>query len=476
MRRAVSKDPDDPGLPFDSPGGDSDAEQAEEEAPLTVSELVGLVGETLERDFGGVMVAGELTSFTRAASGHCYFAISDEGASIDAVMWRSDVRRLAFKPDVGDEVLCIGRVGVYQKSGRMQLYVSSMRPVGEGAAQRAFEELKRKLAAEGLFDEDVKRELPFLPETIGVVTSRSGAALHDILTTLRRRFGRCHVVLSPAVVQGADAPRDICRALAGLELYGRCDVVIVGRGGGAAEDLAAFNDEKVVRAVAMFPVPVVSAVGHEVDVSLSDLAADHRAATPTAAAEAVVPVFAELIEELADYRSRLYGGTNRLLTGLRHQVGSVAGKLRDPAIAVATGRQRVDEAAIRLERALVGGHRTTTARFMGARERLRRQATEYAKTLSARLAHLEIKMHDGMSGRSRRAATRFAETASKLEVLSPLSVLDRGYSLVARASDGKLVRSSSEIDSGDELRLRFRRGTGVATVVSTAAGEEEQAT
>jgi exodeoxyribonuclease VII large subunit len=471
MRRPVSNDSDPPRLPFLSTDGEAETAPAEE-APLTVSELVSLVGETLDREFGAVLIAGELTAFTRAASGHCYFTVSDDGASIDAVMWRGDTRRLAFKPETGDAILCIGRVGVYQKTGRMQLYVSSMRPVGEGAAQRALEELRKKLAAEGLFSDERKRDLPYLPETIGIVTSRSGAALHDILTTLRRRFGRCHVVLSSAVVQGAQAPADICRALERLERYGRCDVVIVGRGGGAAEDLAAFNDEKVVRAIAGFPVPVVSAVGHEVDVSLSDLAADLRAATPTAAAEAVVPVFSELMEELTDFRSRLYSGTSRLIVGLRHRVGSVAGKLRDPTLAVATGRQRVDEAAIRLERALRGGLRTESARFTNTRERLRRQAADYAKSLAAQLSNLETKLHEGMGNRRHSAVTNLAESASKLAALSPLAVLDRGYSLVARTADGKLVRSASEIRSGDDLRLRFRMGTALATVVSTETQEE----
>jgi len=444
----------------------ADDETPREELPLEVSELVGLIAETLERDFSRVLVLGELTSFKRAASGHCYLTLSDDQASIDAAMWRTDARRLTFEPKVGDEVVCLGRIGVYANQGRMQLYVTSVKPVGAGAAQRALEELRRKLAAEGLFDEQHKRALPYMPHTIGVVTSRSGAALHDILTTLRRRFSRCHVVLSPAVVQGGEAPRALVRALGALESYGRCDVVIIGRGGGAAEDLAAFNDENVVRAVAAFPVPIVSAVGHEVDYTLCDLAADLRAATPTAAAESVVPVLSEILEELGALDLRLHRAAVRFVDHLRHRVGSTAGRLKDPAALVAENRQRADEMLMRLERSLLSRHRGAGAHVRDLQERLYGLGTRYVDNLELTLEALDKRMHHGLERRRREAVRRFAEVSSKLGALSPLAVLERGYSLTTGV-DGRLIRDAVEIDAGDEVRLRFHRGAASARITST---------
>jgi exodeoxyribonuclease VII large subunit len=439
---------------------------AHEEAPLSVSELVSLVGETLASTFADLLVAGEISNFKEAASGHCYLTLSDRESSIDAVIWRNDARRLAFAPAIGDEVLCRGRMGVYSRSGRMQLYVTAMRPIGAGAAQRALEELKRKLASEGLFDADRKRELPFLPRTIGIVTSRAGAALHDVLTTISRRFPCCRVVLAAAVVQGGDAPKSIVAALDLLARFGACDVVIVGRGGGAAEDLAAFNDEGVVRAIAAFPVPTVSAVGHEVDTTLSDLAADRRAATPTAAAELVVPVYMELAESVSSLDSRLHGAASRTVRNARHRVGDTAGRLKDPRLLVASARQRADEALLRLERALGDRHRSSESVWRSLRERLLDTGRGYCAEATRRVGELDERMQGGMSRRRERVSTRFAGLRAKLDALSPLAVLERGFSLVSR-SDGSFVRVASELEVGEILDLRFRRGRAKARVVET---------
>ena len=395
------------------------------EAPLSVGELVGLLSGSLEREFSHILVVGELTAVNRAASGHVYFTLSDESASVDCVLWRSDAFRLAFQPRQGDEVVVRGRMGVFARSGRMQLYASAMKPVGAGAAQKAFEALRRRLAAEGLFAPERKRPLPLLPRVVGLVTSRSGAAVHDILVTLRRRFPGVHVVLASSVVQGAEAPRSIVAALARLAAFGGCDVVIVGRGGGAAEDLAAFNEESVVRAVAAFPVPVVAAIGHEVDVSLCDLAADLRAATPTAAAEAVVPVRSELVTAVATAAYRLRSAAQRRLAELRMGVEAASGRLRHPAARIAELRQRADRHAMLLERAL-----------------------------RARVAM---------------PVRRLAELSSALDALSPLAVLERGYSLTTGAS-GRLVRDAGELKMGDRVELRFHRGRAGADIVWRDAG------
>jgi len=447
--------------------------ETEEEAPLTVSELVGLIGGTLERQFSHLLVLGEITSFSRAGSGHCYFTLADQHACVEAVLWRTDALRLAFRPQIGDEVVCRGRMSVFARQGRMQLYVTAMKPVGAGAAQRALEQLRRRLAAEGLFATERKRPLPYVPSTIGVVTSRRGAALHDILTTLRRRFAGVHVVLAPAVVQGAQAPRQIVRALEMLAEYGLCDVVIVGRGGGASEDLAAFNDEAVVRAVATFPVPVVSAVGHEVDISLCDLAADHRAATPTAAAEAVVPVRDEVVAQLVTASHRLEASARRLVASLRHRIDAVGGRLRDPATSLAQARQSIDRMERRLERALQRRARAAArdldnltrafvrsgrARSTGARERTQTLATALDRAMRARIAG---------------AGSRLAALASKLDALSPLAVLARGYSL-ARRGDGSLVRSAAQLEVGETLALRFYAGLAGAQVLWRSDTEPAQ--
>jgi exodeoxyribonuclease VII large subunit len=407
----------------------AEAEAPEDEAPLTVGELVGLVSGTFEREYAHLLVVGELTSVHRAASGHVYFTLSDASSSIDGVMWRGDALRLAFLPRPGDEVLVRGRMGVFARNGRMQLYAAAMKPVGAGAAQRAFEALRKKLADEGLFAAERKRPLPLLPSVIGVVTSRTGAVLHDILVTLRRRFPGVRVVLAPAIVQGEGAPRSIVAALGRLATSGLCDVVVVGRGGGSAEDLAAFHDEAVVRAVASFPVPVVSAVGHEVDVSLCDLAADFRAATPTAAAEAMVPVRADLLAEVDTAVHRLRTAMHRRLAALRLGVDAAGGRLRHPAARVAELRQRADRVADRLEKTL----------------RLRTE----------------------------RSARRLAALASALDALSPLAVLQRGYSLAA-SPGGRVVRDAAQLTVGERIELRFRRGRAGADVVwIEAEGPEE---
>lgn len=392
----------------------------EGEAPLSVGELLGLVSGTFDRDFPHLLVVGELGPVNRAASGHVYFTLSDDTACMDCVMWRGDAFRLAFQPRQGDEVLIRGRLGVFARNGRMQLYATAMKPVGAGLAQKAFEALRQKLAAEGLFAPERKRPLPFLPSVIGIVTSRTGAALHDVLVTLRRRCPGVRVVLAPTVVQGSEAPRGIVAALARLAACGLCDVVILGRGGGAAEDLAAFNDEAVVRAVAAFPVPVISAVGHEVDVSLCDLVADLRAATPTAAAESVVPVRSELLSAVETGAHRLRAAMQRRLAELRLGVDAAGGRLRHPAARIAEIRQGADRFAMLLERAL----------------------------------------------RARVAAPvrRLAQLSSSLDALSPLAVLERGYSLAAD-SNGRIVRDAAEVNIGDRVELRFHRGRARADIV-----------
>ena len=457
-------------LPFGSTDDEGGSTVSPEREPITVAALVAEIGATLDAEFADVLVAGELSSYKLASSGHCYFTLSDSRASIDAAMWRSDVRKQKHKFEVGDEVVCRGRIGVYDRQGRMQLYATRLDPVGLGAAQRALEELKKRLHGEGLFDSDRKAALPFLPRTVGIVTSATGAAFRDILTTLERRFAHLAVVLSPAIVQGKEAPTSIIRAIDLLEADGRADVIIVGRGGGASEDLAVFNDERVVRRVAGCRIPTVSAVGHEVDTTLCDLVADYRAATPTAAAEAVVPVYAELLDDVLDSRMRLAKAIRGRVQFERHRLGNTAGRLRHPNVLLAQTRQRLDEAGMRLERALVADEKRARRRFERSRDSLITFARSWTEKRSTEVRALDRRARRAISRTYLDRATSFAELRSKLDALSPLAVLERGYSLVAR-DDGKLVRRAADLSPDDPLKVRFQKGRALVRVVSTDSGD-----
>ena len=381
---------------------------------LTVSELARRIRTVLDDGLREVWVVGELSNLRRPSSGHLYFCLKDRQSQIAAVMFRSTSQVLTFRPEDGLEVIVRGRVSLYDVRGDLQLYVDWMEPRGLGSLQLALEALKRKLAEEGLFAPARKRPLPPLPRAVGLVTALSGAAVQDMLTVLRSRWPSARVIISPVRVQGKGAAPEICTALAALNRVEEVDVVIVGRGGGSAEDLWAFNDERVARAIAASRVPVVSAVGHEIDFTVADLVADCRAPTPTAAAAMVVPDRLELGERLAALESALAGTLQRRLRIGRERVRAGEERLKDPRRVLEILRQRVDELG---ERAIA----STERRLRWARERL--QATE-----------------------------------GRLGALSPLAVLERGYS-IARREDGAVVRLADEVAVGDVLDLRLSRGS-----------------
>lgn len=397
---------------------------------LSVRALTLYIKGRLESDpeLAAVWVRGELSGCKiYPGSGHMYFTLKDESASIAGVMWRSEVQRLRFRPQDGQQVLVWGSIGVYEAGGRYQLYARELEPAGVGALYLQLEELKRKLAAEGLFDPARKRPLPFLPRKVGVVTSPAGAAIRDIITVARRRWPGVHIVLAPAVVQGAEAPPSIVAALGLVAQVPGVDVVICGRGGGSLEELWAFNDEKVVRAIAACPIPVISAVGHETDTTLADFAADRRAATPSNAAELAVPEAAALRLMLADDRLRLAQALRRRI---QFERGRIDGLLRRATLArpqarVAQGRQRVDELSHRLG--------------LAVRRRLERE-----------------------QGRLARAATA-------LEAMSPLAVLGRGYAIAFK--DGRVLKEAAAAP-GDRVQVRLRRGL-IETRVEAVAPESE---
>ena len=394
------------------------------ERPCTVTEITQAIKQALETAFPPLWVTGELAEYTVAASGHRYFTLKDESCRLRCVMWRSQ-NLSGFVPETGMQVLAYGKVAIYERGGQYQLSVSQLFQAGVGQQQLALEALKKKLHDEGLFDTDRKRPLPPYPGTIGVVTSRSGAAIRDIINVLARRFPSVRVVLRPALVQGDGASEDIVQGIADLNTLGDPDVLIVGRGGGSAEDLAAFNTEEVARAIAGSAIPVISAVGHEIDFTLADLASDCRAPTPSAAAEMAVRDQAELLDRISQLCRRAYDSVARLLQENAELLESYRESygLRRVADWVLQHMQRIDE----LHKDLQNGIRND----YGAR------------------------------------AESYRRLTAQLGALSPLSVLTRGYGLAQRVDDDAIIQDAGSLAIGDRLRLRLARGEAICTVDET---------
>jgi exodeoxyribonuclease VII large subunit len=382
---------------------------------LTVSQLNQRIRESLEGAFDAVWVAGEVSNFRAPPSGHFYFSLKDRRSQIAAVMFRSANQLLPFRPEDGMEVIVRARVGIYEPRGDLQLCVEAMEPRGLGAQQLALEQLKQRLAAEGLFADARKRALPFLPRAVGIVTALKGAAIHDLLSVLRSRAPGVRIDIRPVRVQGKGAAPDIAQAVADLNRLGKPDVIIVGRGGGSLEDLWAFNDERVARAIAASGVPVVSAVGHEIDFTVSDLVADRRAPTPTAAAAMVVPDQRELSAWLDRTALALRLAIQRQIGVRRERLAAQARHLRHPREVLKALQQRLDE-------------------------------------LSERAVH-------AVTSRIRFAQQRLRGGAERLQALSPLAVLQRGYSIARRVEDGRVIRDAADLKGGEHLRLTFARGT-----------------
>ena len=442
------------------------------EGILSVSALTGLIKSTLAEAFPAIWVKGELSGFRRYPSGHLYFSLKDEGAVLGCVMWKGRAGRLAFEPQDGLEIEAFGSVSVYEPQGRYQLVVDEMRPAGVGALLLAFEELKKRLAAEGLFDAARKQPLPRYPGRIGLVTSPAGAAVRDLVKVLRARWPSIQIVLAPVRVQGEGAAEEIAAAIERFDRYGRVDLLIVGRGGGSLEDLWAFNEESVVRAIAACRLPVISAVGHEVDVTLADFAADVRAATPSNAAEIAVPSRAEVARLVTQCRGRLKRALRATLDQGRRRLEALTARygFRRQEEALGHLQQRVDELLDRL-------HDAVRSMLERARERLEHIASRYGlrewpRVLEARREELDD-MREQMDAaivqvtlERRRHATALAD---RLRALSPRLVLERGYCLV-RAPDGTFVRAAGAVTVGEMLTIEFSRGEADARVERVRPG------
>lgn len=437
---------------------------------FTVSDLTANIRGILENAYSEVWVEAEISNCRLWNTGHLYFTLKDPGAQIKAVMFKSDVRTLKFKPEDGLHVIVRGRMSVYEPKGEYQLVCERMEPHGLGALQLAFEQLKRRLQAEGLFDAARKRALPALPRKIGIVTSLDGAAIRDIIKILGRRYPNAHLVIRPARVQGEGAGGEVARGIRDIVKVRGIDVVIVGRGGGSVEDLWAFNDESVARAIVASPVPIISAVGHEVDFTIADFAADVRAPTPSAAAEMVVARkedFCNHIERLSHRLAGAMRGSIARLESRVHVLNRRPGFAGWPARLALRGRHCAETS-----HALRHAARASVARRLRVFQTLRLQLEQYDLrrrfgTVRARLARVDGMLRAAAIERHHRAHARLHTCAAQLHSLSPLAVLGRGYAVVWNDSRTRAIRTSSEVRAGERVRVTLSEGELACEVVKT---------
>ncbi len=442
------------------------------EGVLSVSALTQRIKEALESGFPAVWVKGELTGVKRAPSGHLYFSLKDPASQLDCVMWKSAFTRLGFEPQDGAEVEAFGDVSVYAARGRYQLTVREMRPAGIGALLLALEQLKRKLQAEGLFDAARKRPLPRYPMRIGLVTSPVGAAVRDLVKVLRARWPSIGIVLAPVRVQGEGAAGEIAEAIERFNRLPGVDLLIVGRGGGSIEDLWAFNEERVARAVAGSALPVIAAVGHEVDWTLTDLAADVRAATPSNAAELAVRVRGEVVERVGRLRGDMVHALEAGMAERRLRLETLLDKygFRRQRDALGLQQQRVDDFVARLVVALGGRLTRARDRLLGLVQRygLREWPREIGRRRE-QAAWARARLGAVLIERMSVQRTRLVGYGDRLRALSPRLVLERGYCL-ARGPDGTLVRSATGLAVGERLSLEFARGEADARIEAVRPG------
>ena len=429
----------------------------EETAYLSVSEVTRLFNDILEQSFPQLLFRGEISQLTAAQSGHLYFTLKDEGAQVSCVMWAGTARTLRFRPAAGMAVRCHGRPNVYPGNGRLQVIVSRMVEDGAGDLQRKFLELKARLEKDGFFSVERKRPLPFLPKAVGIVTSKTGAVIHDMMVKIRERFPSMPVYLAETRVQGEGAAAEVAEALRKLDASGLVDVIIVARGGGSLEDLWAFNEEEVVKAVFACRTPVISGVGHEVDTTLCDYAADVRAPTPTAAAEMCVPKVSDLLTRVAELDRRLKD-TDRWLQPRAQRVDELAGRLGARITGALTeARLHVKSAEsalarIRPDRVI----EMLSARVKGLHEKLLQSGRTSAQLASRSVDTLAARLGTASSRRVEAVAQKVEHLGLRLESLSPQRVLERGYSIVS--SGGRHIRSVVEVSPGGPIEVSLADG------------------
>ncbi|HXG93427.1 MAG TPA: exodeoxyribonuclease VII large subunit [Blastocatellia bacterium] len=432
----------------------------QERRALSVSELTARIKILVEGEFAEVWVEGEVSNFRRHSSGHWYFTLKDEGAMLRCASFRMQNRLIRFTPEDGLTVRAHGRLSLYEVRGEYQLLVEYLEPVGVGALQLAFEQLKRQLAAEGLFDIERKRQLPALPRCIGVVTSPTGAAIRDILRIIKRRNEAVSVLIAPARVQGDGAGAEIARAIRALNLRDEVDVIIVGRGGGSIEDLWCFNEECVARAIYESRVPVISAVGHETDFTIADFVADLRASTPSAAAEMVAMARDEIAARIAGLTEDLANAMRYRLIEHRSRLAELESSraFDEVEMAIHATAQRFDEAAHRMELALGAAFKARRADLAAVMLRLREADIRRAMTgQRGRLEVLSERLESFARATINNQREKFSVAVAKLESLSPLAVLGRGYA-IAFDSEGRVIKRATDVGAGSRIRVRVAEG------------------
>lgn len=388
---------------------------------FSVSQITSLIKEILETSFRTITIEGEISNWRPSSSGHIYFTLKDNVSQIKAVIFRSAAYKLSFSPKDGDKVRCTGNLTVYAAQGNYQIVVSKMEPAGTGNILQMLEERKQKLAAEGLFDSEKKRPLPLFPKTIGVVTSPTGAAIRDILNIAKRRNPKINIIVLPAIVQGDGAAQTIIRMIEIANFYKLCDILIVGRGGGSLEDLLPFSEENVVRAVSSSNIPVISAVGHEIDWALCDYAADFRAPTPSAAAEMAIPVLEDIKIELQDYKEDLYNNINRIVKNTRLLIKSF----------------NPDSLEIKFR--------------------------NIQQPLLNRFENAKINLFENIKNKIKDYRNIISNSKTILENTSPQTILDRGYSMVTD-NKGNIIRNENQVSAGDEIKITLAKGKLSASV------------
>ena len=442
----------------------------------TVSSLNREARRLIEGRLGTVWVEGEISGLVRPRSGHLYWRMKDESAQLRCAMFRGQNRLLRFQPDDGQHVLARGRVSIYEPRGEYQLVVEYLEEVGEGLLRRRFEELKRKLAAEGLFDEGRKREKPELPRRIGVVTSPSGAAVRDIITVLARRFPAIPVLIYPTAVQGAGAAAEIASALELADRRGECDLLILARGGGSLEDMWSFNEEVVARAMAAVSIPVISGVGHEIDFTIADFVADIRAPTPSGAAEIAVPDQAQWMAGIDTLGERLFRAVGQRLAEPSNRLTTLGHRLQQshPGVQLRHSAQRLDELETRFGLALRQTLDERRSRLSESAARLRGAGpAERIGSLEERLGFLYRSLARAAGSAISRRRQRLSLAQRALESVSPVATLERGYAIVSSGDGGAIITDARSAPPGTALDIRLARGGLGATVNSSRPPQDE---
>jgi exodeoxyribonuclease VII large subunit len=431
----------------------------------TVSELTAQIKDSLETLFPNIWVEGEVSNLRIPSSGHYYFTLKDPQSQVRAVMFRSQQRALQFALEDGMAVVCRGRVNVYEPRGEYQLLIEALEPRGKGALQVAFEQLKKKLQAEGLFDAARKKPLPLVPQRIALITSPTGAAVRDILNILNRRFSNLQILIVPAKVQGEEAPGEIIRALKLVNDEQAADVIILTRGGGSLEDLWAFNTEQVARAIYNSRIPVVSAVGHEIDFTIADFVADLRAPTPSAAAELVVKDKKEIQQLLAHYCIRLRKSLSHCVQQEKARISYLVLQLGDPGTRLVQHRIQCDELHARMVKTILNQYRENRALVSHLHDTILLRSPQHLLDHNrSTLKFMDKALKQLPQALLERSGSRLKNAGEKLNVLSPLNILERGYSITRLAASGAVVKSVRQLQSGDGLDIQLRDGEAYCIV------------